>query len=216
MDELQMFRPLLADAIGKFRFGTAAFVLNYLSNGRAPQSTVNAAFVKHLANIYDNFHILLTSIDSGIGDLCSLSVPPLPASLVVSDLERAYFDEEHARFKEYILSIGTEASSEAAALLLKSYYCLCNGYNLGALILFSRSLSAIIEIDGGFKGADAVYAAVNSYVSSSFLLNDNIPQSNFSFYVEYDRARIWIRDQYKIDIYELQRGITPNFRFGGM
>ncbi len=211
--ELQIVRPLLEEAIEKFRFGTAGFILRHYASKAPPNQTL----LKHLADIYENIHIVLGAPDQNFSAVRALSIPTLAAGVEFSEIERHHYDKEAARFKSAVSTIEDTPSWRAAGYLLKSYYGLANGSNFGAIASFAKALGEnSSSFATPFLGAEDISLQIRNYISASLASAESSqrPTVNFSFYMEYERARVWVRDELNIDIYEIQRSISPRFRFG--
>lgn len=211
--EFQFLRPLLEESIEKFRFGTAGFILRHQASKAPP----NQALLKHLADIYDNLHIFLGAPDQHFSALRTFSVPVLAEEIEFSEIDRRHYDREVARFKGALSKIGDTPAWRTAGYLLKSYYGLANGFSFGAIAAFGKALDQnSSSLESPFQGAGDISRQIRHFISASLTSDEysQRPTVNFSFLMEYERARVWVRDELKIDVYEVQRDLSPRFRFG--
>lgn len=206
------FRPLIEDSLDKFRFGTAALVLRFIAtNG----SVGNSNFINHLSAICENLHLLWLAPETDFTKLRTYSVPDY-SGLEISPFEKSNFENEKKRFTTALLSLGMDPLWDAAGALLKSYYCLANGANLSAIMQFGRTLRHLENTAIKYPSARTLLPSVDACVLSSTQTQPDCPREGlqFSFYMEYDRLRNWIKSEGVIDIYNLQKNITPRFNFG--
>ncbi|MEM7492869.1 MAG: hypothetical protein AAF296_05765 [Pseudomonadota bacterium] len=211
MSEISALRPLYLDSVEKFRFGTTSFVLRSISN----LGGANQAFINHLASIYDNLHILWQSPEKSFQSIRSFSLPVFDTSKI-SELERRHFEQDSDNFLSALSQIESGAQWEAAGHLLRSYYCLTNGSNLSAIIEFGNAILSLQRTEFPLTNGDRFVESIRDCGVSVTQLSetDKIKGLNFSIYYEFDPIRGWIDEKFGIKIYELQKQISPRFRFG--
>ncbi len=214
MTDIRALRPLISDSLDKFRFGTSAFLLRHAST----VISSNASFVKHLADIYDNLNITMSSPESPLRSITDNYIPIIGDNISISEIEKHHYADQKRSFAIVVAQIDDSAKWRSVGYLLKTYYCLSNGYNYGAIACFAKAIDpGPHHLELRFPNAAEIHSQIVRYMSASLKerVDGDGSSVNFSFYMEYERARTWIRDQFGIDVYEIQKNITPRFRFGG-
>lgn len=214
MTEIRALRPLISDSLDKFKFGISAFLLRHAST----VTSGNTSFVKHLADIYDNLNIAMSSPDSPLRSITDNYIPIIGDDISISEIEKHHYADQKRSFAAAVARIDGSAKWNSAGYLLKAYYCLSNGYNYGAIASFAKAIDpSPYDLETKFPNAAEIHDQIVRYLSASLRERADGDGSsvNFSFYMEYERARNWIRNQFGIDVYEIQNSITPRFRFGG-